>query len=104
MTSEILNIINSDPVVFFSKQECPYCDMLEADLEAMHIPFKKVNLDSNNINIRDALLDITKCKTVPQLFIGGIFKGGYKEFTALCGTGKLESLLEPFGIKIDLDF
>jgi len=101
MTSDILNIVNSDPVVFFSKHECPYCDMLEADLEAMHVPFKKVILDNN---IRDALLDLTKCKTVPQLFIGGVFKGGYKEFTALCGTGKLESLLEPFGIKIDLDF
>lgn len=98
---EVLVSVHSQPVVFFSKENCVYCDMLETDLISMEIPYKKVMLTNN---IRSALVEYTKCLTVPQLFIGGVFHGGYKEFSTLSGTGRLESLLSKFGIIVSLDF
>ena len=98
---EIFKIVQTDTVVFFSKSECPNCDKLQSDLVSIGIPFKKVTLESH---LRDDLVEYTKCKTVPQLFIGGKFIGGYREFTTLCGTGKLEALLEPYGLTANIDF
>lgn len=96
-------IISMYPVVFFSKKECPYCVHLEKDLESLEIPFQKLMLD-NETHLRDMLIEFTSCKTVPQLFIGGKFVGGYKEFTTLCGTGKINSYLAPLGLSANLDF
>lgn len=101
MASTIQDLINQQPVVFFSKTDCPYCDMLEDDLTSMQIPYEKIMLTPE---IREPLIELTKCKTVPQLFIGGVFMGGYKEFSALCGTGKITSQLSKFGINPFFDF
>lgn len=95
------DIIKSSPVLFFSNANCSYCDLLEEDMVSMNIPYKKVMLETY---IRNDLVSLTKCKTVPQLFIGGKFIGGYKEFSTLCGTGKIISILEQYGITPFLDF
>lgn len=96
-------IISKDSVVVFSKDECHYCDKLVADLTAMCIPFQKYNLNDLT-DIKDELVIMTGCKTVPQLFIGGAFIGGYQDFAKLCSVGKLEKLLQPIGITPIIDF
>lgn len=102
MNSVLQSLIHAEPVVFFSKTDCPFCDKLADDLEAMVVPFKKVML--NEIDLKDDLVSLTACNTVPQLFIGGQFVGGYKEFSSLCGLGKIAALLKPFHIDPVLDF
>jgi glutaredoxin 3 len=102
-TTDITNIVNEQAVVVFSKENCVYCVLLQKDLDSMQIPYKKVMID-NNTNIKEQLIEFTKCKTVPQLFIGGKFIGGYNDFTRLCGTGRLEQLLAPFNIPVNIDF
>ena len=89
MKKTIETIANSDLVVFFSKTDCKYCDMLERDLRAMDVPYKKVML--NETDLRDDLIESTGVKTVPQLFIAGKFIGGYSEFTKLCTTSPVFS-------------
>lgn len=103
MTRSVEDIISEYPLIFFSKEECPFCDKLEADLLSIGLGayYKKVMLESD---LREELIELTKCKTVPQLFIGGKFVGGYKEFSILCGTGGIEKLLKPLGIEANLDF
>lgn len=97
----IEDLIQTHPVVFFSKSDCPYCVTLQNDLVNMQIPYEKIMLTSN---LRESLIELTGCKTVPQLFIGGKFVGGYKEFSTLCGTGKIEQLLSHYGITCVIDF
>jgi len=99
---DIQAIIHHNPVVVFSKDECVYCDKLVADLEAMKVPFIKIDIIESNL--RESLIAHTGCKTVPQLFIGGTFIGGYSEFSKLCGVGKIETLLAPFNIIPVIDF
>lgn len=101
--ADITSIINEEPVVIFSKENCVYCVLLQKDLDSMQIPYKKVMIDNNN-NIKEKLIEFTKCKTVPQLFIGGKFIGGYNDFSRICGTGRLEQLLFPFNISVNIDF
>ena len=97
----ILNIAKSDSVVFFSKDECPHCVSLENDLSSMSIPYKKVMLESD---LREKLVEYTNHKTVPQLFIGGSFIGGYSEFVRLANSGSINRLLKPLGIVPVIDF
>jgi glutaredoxin 3 len=92
-----MDATNTQTVVFYSKDNCPYCDYLQADLEKLKIPYKKVTITSTN---RQALIEFTKCKTVPQLFIGGSFAGGYQQFVQLLTTGKLKTLLAQYDIVI----
>lgn len=98
---DLTALVNSQAVVFFSKDECPHCVALSNDLDSLQLPYRKVMLESD---LRESLIELTGCKTIPQLFIGGRFVGGYKEFTTLCGTGRINQLLAPFGFSAVLDF
>ena len=90
------------PVCFFSKDDCRYCELLENDLKALHIPYEKVKVTTK---FRDNLVNHTKCKTVPQLFINGSFIGGYTEFSKLAAVQEhLEKVLKPVGITPIYDF
>ena len=93
--------IYKQAVCFFTKDNCPYCVKLENDLQSLSIPFEKVIVTEE---FRDNLIEHTKCKTVPQLFIGGKFIGGYKEFCELAGTPRLLEVLQPLGIIPNYDF
>lgn len=94
-------LIKTHPVIFFSKDDCPYCDKLADYLTELRItPFKKVMLESD---IREALIEMTSCKTVPQLFINGKFIGGYTDFVKITPQ-RLEQLLAPIGITPYIDF
>lgn len=99
--STFLEHINSQVVVFFSKQDCSYCDKMEVDLKCMLIPYKKVYVDDT---FKHDLLDHTKVKYLPQLFIGGNYIGGYSEFATMCANGKLETLLKTYDINVEIDF
>ena len=97
-----MDCISQFPIVFFSKTDCHYCVKLEDDLISLGIKdYKKVMVTEQN---RDDLIATTNCKTVPQLFIGGKYIGGYTEFSRLCATQQIDTLLEPFGIKPTYDF
>jgi glutaredoxin len=75
--------ISPSTVVYFSHPNCPFCDKLESDLLSLEIKFEKVLLTDEN---RNELIALTNCKTVPQLFIGKKFIGGYREFCVLCSS------------------
>ena len=91
------------PALFFTKANCHYCTKLQASLEVLEVPYEKVTVDDNN---RDALIAITDCKPVPQLFIGKekTFIGGYAEFERLLlrDPQRLQAFVQPYGIELDL--
>ena len=79
-------------VVIYSKDYCPYCEAAKRLFNSKNINFKEVNVSKN----QEALQEVkrqTNHQTVPQIFVGGKFLGGYQEVRALDDEGKLDKLL-----------
>lgn len=75
------------PVVVWSKKYCGYCDRVLCLLASIepHFPVKVFQLDEmpDGSDVHAALLELTSCMTVPQVFVGGTFIGGCTETTEL---------------------
>ena len=97
---EVASEASKHPVMFFSREGCKYCDKLSSELEGMNIPFSmfKVTHDEQGDEVKRQLVELTGCKTFPQLFIGGRFQGGYTEFVKSSLNGELIEVLNSVGI------
>lgn len=91
-----METVCEDKVVFFSKADCDFCEKLESDLKALDISYTKVLVTDV---VKPLLIAHTSCLSVPQLFIGKKFIGGYREFSVLCATNRLEAELHAIGHK-----
>ena len=72
---------------------CPYCQMAERYLHKKGVAMiEKVRVDLNPAQ-RDAMMQSTGRRTVPQIFINDRHVGGYDDLVALDQGGQLDSLL-----------
>ncbi len=84
-------------VVMYSVDYCPYCKKAELLLNDKGIPFKKIDITSNEEEYRKKLgklYDIQGKVTVPQIIIGNKRIGGYDVLNKLNTSGELDELLE----------
>jgi glutaredoxin 3 len=82
-------------VVLYSTQVCPYCIAAKRLLAARSIPYDEVDV-SGDPDKRAWLVETTRRRTVPQIFIKGESIGGYDELSALDKSGQLaQKLLVP---------
>lgn len=72
---------------------CPYCTMAKKLLKRKGLDYEEINVDKQP-GLRQALMQKTKRRTVPQIFIGDIHVGGFDDLYALEQTGKLDELIE----------
>jgi glutaredoxin 3 len=82
-------------VLMYSTGVCPYCTMAERLLKSkgiVDIEIIRVDLDPT---VREAMMQKTGRRTVPQIYIGETHVGGFDELSALDRAGKLGSLLNP---------
>lgn len=79
-------------VVMYSTQVCPYCQMAERLLNSKGVEVEKILIDRER-GRREEMMERTKRRTVPQIFIGETHVGGFDELAALDRQGKLASLL-----------
>jgi thioredoxin reductase (NADPH) len=96
----ITRIVNSHPVVVFSKSWCPYCRRALEALNAAGVPEPYIIDLSNNPKTREiqgTLKQMTKRRTVPNVFVGGKSIGGGDETAALQAQGGLVPLLVEAG-------
>lgn len=56
------------------------------------VPFEEVDLDGNDAELT-ALRTRTGMRTVPQIFVGETFVGGFSELAALDARGELDRML-----------
>ncbi|BCU65855.1 glutaredoxin 3 [Acinetobacter bouvetii DSM 14964 = CIP 107468] len=80
-------------VTIYSTAVCPYCIRAKQLLERKGVTFKEVNLSNEAPEVRVELMQRTKHRTVPQIFIGEQFIGGFDQLYALEREGKLDDLL-----------
>ena len=80
-------------VLMYSTGVCPYCVMAERLLKAKGVDdIEKVRIDLDPEQ-RAQMMQKTGRRTVPQIYIGDTYVGGFDDLSALEHAGKLEPLL-----------
>ena len=98
--------INGESCVIYTTTTCTVCTKAEITLKRMGAVFTTVELDKVDSAIKTELIAITGMTTVPQVFIGGEFIGGYSDggiggVIPLLKSGKLSALLIAAGAITD---
>lgn len=80
-------------VLMYSTGMCPYCIMAERLLTAKGIDvIEKIRVDLDPQQ-RVEMMQKTGRRTVPQIYIGDTYVGGFDDLNALERAGKLDALL-----------
>jgi len=80
-------------VLMYASGICPYCVRAERLLKSKGVAgIEKIRVDLDPQQ-REAMMQKTGRRTVPQIFIGGTHIGGYDDLVALDRSGKLDPLL-----------
>ena len=72
---------------------CPYCIQLKMLFKSWGIPYNEINMSERPDEELKALRDETSFYTLPQVFAGDDFLGGYDNILSLYQSGKLFKLL-----------
>lgn len=80
-------------VLMYSSRLCPYCHMAERLLAQKGIQAEKVMVDEDPAR-RDEMIRRAGRASVPQIFIGETYVGGYRELAGLEHAGQLDALLK----------
>ncbi len=80
-------------VLMYTTAVCPYCVRAKQLLSARGVSqIEEVRVDLDPAQ-REAMMEKTKRRTVPQIYIGDTHVGGCDELVALDAAGKLIPLL-----------
>ncbi|HMU86257.1 MAG TPA: glutaredoxin 3 [Agitococcus sp.] len=79
-------------VVIYTTRICPYCVRAKQLLQRKGVAYEEVDV-SNDHNTRMQLVERTKQRTVPQIFINDQHIGGCDDLYALERQGALDPLL-----------
>lgn len=79
-------------IVLYTAKRCPYCVMAKKLLERKGAIYAEIDVDGEP-ELRQMLMEKTKRRTVPQIYIGDFHVGGFDDLNALEQQGKLDALL-----------
>ncbi|OGS98178.1 MAG: glutaredoxin 3 [Gallionellales bacterium RBG_16_56_9] len=80
-------------VVMYCTAVCPYCIRAEQLLQRKGVrEIEKIRVDLQP-ELRAAMMEKTGRRTVPQIYIGGEYIGGYDDLASLDHSDKLTALL-----------
>lgn len=80
-------------VIMYSTALCPFCVMAERLLLGKGVQdIEKIRVDLDTER-RLEMLEKTRRRTVPQIFIGDIHVGGFDDLARLDRTGELDRML-----------
>lgn len=80
------------PVTIYRTRVCPYCVMAARLFDRKGVPYQEIYLDGKHEE-RRALEARTQWQTVPQIFVGDRFVGGYTDVAQLDRSGELDAML-----------
>lgn len=82
------------PIRIYTKPTCPYCINAKRLLDELGLPFEETDV-AGNPELRSRLASENDgYSTVPMIFLGDQFLGGYSELRSLHDRGELTALLE----------
>jgi len=80
-------------ITMYATAACPYCVQAERLLKSKGVTaITKIRVDLE-AGLREAMMQRTGRRTVPQIYIGDVHVGGYDDLVALERAGRLEPLL-----------
>ncbi len=79
-------------IKIYSKNYCPYCSRAKSLLERKGVTYEEINMEGKQDEMM-ALIKETGMRTVPQIFIGDFFVGGFTELNELEKNGELDKKL-----------
>ena len=79
-------------IIIYTTPICPYCVRAKQLLKQKGAEWTEVDI-SRDANERMALMERTKQRTVPQIFINDQHVGGFDDLYALDRAGKLDAML-----------
>lgn len=81
-------------VTLYTTPTCPYCINAKKLLNDKGVSFTDININDISSDERATLSQKTKNhRTVPQIFIGDTFIGGFDQLKELHQSGKLDAML-----------
>lgn len=81
-----------EKVKVYTMNYCPYCVRAKELLKQRGIPFTEVKVEEDDDAQWEALYQLSKMRTMPQIFHNDTLIGGYNELAALDQKDKLTSL------------
>lgn len=79
-------------VIVYSSAHCPYCVMAKQLLERKGVDYKEIRVDLDPSK-REEMMQKSRQRTVPQIFINNKAIGGYTDLVAMDRAKQLDSLL-----------
>jgi glutaredoxin 3 len=73
---------------------CPYCVAAKNFLKMRGCDYSEIRIDREPGKLDEMLERSAGCRSVPQIFIGGAYIGGYDELVAAERSGRLKELLQ----------
>ena len=80
-------------VIIYTKKICPFCDRAKDLMNSKGWSYTEIDLDLHPDKIQE-MLKLSKRRTVPQIFIGGVHVGGCDDLYDLNAAGKLEEFFQ----------
>ena len=79
-------------VQIYTTAICPYCVRAKSLLERKGVKYEELRIEGNRELMRE-MLERSRRRTVPQIFIGQQHVGGYDDMVALDVEGRLDPML-----------
>lgn len=101
---ELQTILSMAPVVMFSKTYCGYSkalkNLLSLEYEITPSPtIVELDIHKNGRELQDYIAEVSGRKTVPNLFVNGVSRGGSDDMKALHSADELLGSLKTWGGK-----
>lgn len=80
-------------VTLYTTAYCPYCINAKALLTRKGVTYEEIDV-SRSPELMAEMLQRSKRRSVPQIFIGEQHVGGFDDLAALERAGKLDALLQ----------
>lgn len=87
-------------VVMYSRPFCGYCELAKRLLEQKGVPFAEVNVGADRAVIAEMVSRTGGRMTLPQIFVGDRYVGGFNELAQLERRGGLDELLRGVGVRV----
>ena len=79
-------------VEVYTTASCPYCVRAKRLLDRKGVEYSEIRIDGDGTQMR-AMMERSKRRTVPQIFIDDYHVGGYDDMVELDAFGQLDGLL-----------
>jgi len=81
-------------ILIYTSTICPYCIMAKRLLDKKGVNYKELNVDTDP-KLREEMMQRTKRRTVPQIYINDYHVGGFDDLHSLEANKELDQLLVP---------